>query len=128
MVRSPHVQTTHQTTRMNAAARGDVSGGQDVGGAVGWQAGGTIEHTYATGSVSASSGSSGGLVATVTGGSQTDTYWDTSSTGQATSAGSSTGLSTNQLTGGDAKTTLSGFDFGSVWQVSGGDYPALEDI
>ncbi|WP_423744364.1 PKD domain-containing protein (plasmid) [Haladaptatus sp. SPP-AMP-3] len=129
-------------------ATGDVSGRQFVGGLVGLDFNGTITNTYATGDVSgqmfigglvgnhaSDSGLSnsyatgsvsgkykvGGVVGTGTAGSAT--YWNTGTSGQSASAGS-TGLTTNEMTGQSAGTKLGGFDFGTMWLLTDG-YPRL---
>ncbi len=81
-----------------------VSGTANVGGLVGWQLAGSssVTNSYSTGRVSRSSGSAttvGGLIGQVSAGSVTASYWDTSTSGQTTSAGGSgvTGKTTRQL-------------------------------
>ncbi|WP_375454856.1 GLUG motif-containing protein, partial [uncultured Methylobacterium sp.] len=92
-------------TVRQAYATGAVSGGANseyVGGFVGLN-GGTVGQAYATGAVSAGSGSQnvGGLVGGQGGGTITQAYWDTQTSGQAASAGG-TGLTTAQLQSGSA--------------------------
>jgi hypothetical protein len=113
-------------------ATGPVDGSGQVGGLVG-QNSGMIEKSYATGSVDGSR-QVGGLVGrnefrefegTVTG-----SYWDMETTGQSTSAGNSTGLTTSEMVGSAAKSNMRGFDFADTWEtvtrehVRGG-YPVL---
>ena len=81
-----------------------VSGGSNVGGLVGVQLQGSssVTNSYSTGRVSRSSGSAttiGGLMGRVGAGSVTASYWDTSTSGQTTSAGGSgvVGKTTRQL-------------------------------
>ena len=81
-----------------------VSGTLNVGGLVGWQlaSNSSVTNSYSTGRVSRSSGSAttiGGLIGQVTAGSVTASYWDTSTSGQSTSAGGSgvVGKTTRQL-------------------------------
>jgi hypothetical protein len=81
----------------NSYAAGSVSGGySDVGGLVGYNNGTTaqISNSYATGSVSGKL-NAGGLVGLNTGGS-VYSYWNITTSGQATSAGG-TGLTTAQM-------------------------------
>ncbi len=72
-------------------ASGAVSGVTNVGGLAGRLASGhSVTASYATGAVTRSSGSAdtiGGLAGAVTGDNITNSYWDTESTGHATSAG-----------------------------------------
>ena len=81
-----------------------VSGTLNVGGLVGWQlaSSSSVTNSYSTGRVSRSSGSAttiGGLIGQVSAGAVTASYWDTSTSGQTTSAGGSgvTGKTTRQL-------------------------------
>ncbi|MFQ3476896.1 hypothetical protein HKK80_11660 [Halonotius sp. F2-221B] len=55
----------------------------------------------------------------------TDSYWDTESTGQSTSAGNAVGLSTSEMTGMSAQSTMTAFDFNNVWDTRSDDYPTL---
>ncbi len=81
-----------------------VSGIANVGGLVGLQllSSSSVTNSYSTGRVSRSSGSAttiGGLMGRVGAGSVTASYWDTSTSGQTTSAGGSgvVGKTTRQL-------------------------------
>ena len=76
-------------------ATGSVSGTTDVGGLVGLNFSSPITASYATGSVSGTGSLVGGLVG-LNYGTITASYWDTQTTGQATSAGG-TGKTTSQL-------------------------------
>ena len=107
----------------DAYATGAVTGGENsaVGGLVGdSNYGGTIEDAYATGAVTGGAGSEvGGLVGDDDGGTYTDDYFDTTSSGTTTGVGGSniagvTGLSTTQLEG-----SLAGFS-STVWSNVGG--------
>ena len=79
---------TIKASHSRATVRGGSSG--DAGGLVGFNAGGTLEATYALGSVSGgSAGSRGGLAGrNSSSGTVTNSYWNTATTGQTTSAGS----------------------------------------
>ena len=90
------VSTSYSTTY--------TSGTDQIGGLVGQQQGSSssITNSYSTGRVSRSSGSAttiGGLIGQVTAGAVTASYWDTSTSGQSTSAGGSgvVGKTTRQL-------------------------------
>ena len=98
-------------------ATGAVTGSNQVGGLVGRQDGGNISQSYATGAVTGS-GLVGGLVAyqDPVHSSITNSYWNTETTGQATSAGGGTGLTTAQMFSADS---FSGFEFGEVWGNAG---------
>jgi PGF-pre-PGF domain-containing protein len=113
----------------NATALGAVTGSDFVGGLVGINVGnepynGTIRDTFAVGSVS-SSGVVGGLVARNVDGNIQDSYWDTESTGQTTSAGQAVGFTTAEMTGQAARTNMDGLPFGTIWVATQDDYPQL---
>ena len=81
----------------NAYATGAVSGDNYVGGLVGSnKTGGTVTNTYATGAVSGAN-YVGGLIGLYNGGTVIGSYWDTETTGQSTSDGVGTGLTTVQM-------------------------------
>ncbi|WP_411879805.1 YDG domain-containing protein [Polaromonas sp. YR568] len=67
----------------DAYATGSVTGAARVGGLIGEHIVGALNRTYATGAVTGNS-ATGGLIGTSIGG-VTNSYWDTVSTGQATS-------------------------------------------
>jgi hypothetical protein len=97
---------------------------------------GVIERSYATGAVTANAdvdaGTFGGLVGNVgTGGNKgvvVDSYWDTETTTQGSSAGG-TGLTTAQM---KDQSNFIGFDFTNVWDIDDGStndgYPFLRDV
>ncbi|MDB5599417.1 MAG: filamentous hemagglutinin N-terminal protein [Xanthobacteraceae bacterium] len=109
----------------NSYATGAVNGVSSTGGFAGYYSQssvpGSIETSFSTGAVSGGS-RTGGLVGEIYAGSGatvTASYWDTNSSGVATSAGG-TGLTTAQLQG----TEPSGFST-SVWATTPGQYPSL---
>ncbi|MEZ3163923.1 VWD domain-containing protein [Halorubrum sp. RMP-47] len=116
-----------QGTIEYASASSTVTGSTRVGGLVG-ENGNVVRQTFATGTV-ADSSDSGGLVGNNTKyrdtGTVTSSYWDEESTGQATSAGNGTGLTTAQMTGTAAADNMTGLDFETVWQVDLEGYPTL---
>jgi hypothetical protein len=82
-------------TVSNSYAKGNVIGLSDVGGLVG-RNGGIVSNSYSSGNVTGSS-SVGGLVgANWTGGTVSDSSWDTETSGQSTSAGG-TGKNTTEM-------------------------------
>ncbi|MFA7351467.1 MAG: filamentous hemagglutinin N-terminal domain-containing protein [Methylotenera sp.] len=111
----------------DAYATGATGGGGStmVGGLVGDNAGGSITRTYATGAVSGSSGL-GGLVGTNTG-TVADSYWDTQTSGQLTSAGG-TGKTTAEM---KAAATYSAWNIddiggtGKTWRIYNGSTAPL---
>ena len=116
-------------TVSNCYSTGFVSGNNYVGGLVGYNWGGTVSNSYSTGAVTGSS-YVGGLVG-CNGGTVSNSFWDTQTSGQATSAGG-TGKTTVEMmtlsTFGDA-----GWDIvliqnyvDQTWYIDeGNDYPKL---
>ena len=100
----------------------DVSGADNfVGGLVGVNEG-TITNSYSTGSVSGNN-FVGGLVGFNIGGTTTDSYWDTETSGQSSSAGG-TGKTTEEM---KQKATFVNWDFDTVWGiVEAVTYPYLQ--
>lgn len=69
--------------------------------------------------------SGGGLVGQINGGGQVhDSYWDSKTTGQDDSPGGGTPLTTDEMTGEDAPTHMTGLDFDTDWVTTSG-YPTL---
>ena len=77
-------------------ATGSVNGSTRVGGLVGYN-GSTIGTSYATGSVTSNDYYVGGLAGWNHRGTISASYWDTETTGQATSFGGGTGKTTSEL-------------------------------
>ncbi len=109
----------------NVYATGAVSGGSQVGGLIGLLSGqgpghpAALSFAYSTGAVSGGS-QFGGLVGRDTFGAVTNSYWDTQTSGQASSA-DGIGRTTAQLQGA----LPTGFD-GTVWGTGTGLYPYLK--
>lgn len=119
-------------------ARGNVSGGDRVGGLAGCSIDGAILNCFSTGSATRNispgnwEGGVGGLVGRVTGflppglggyngsGSVQNSYWNTQTSGNATSA-AGTGLTTIQM---GSNTNFTNWDFTNVWTIVAG-YPSL---
>ena len=101
-------------TISNSYATGAVSGNKYVGGLVGcnYNTDKKIEYSYATGSVTGNY-CVGGLVGKNDGGTISNSYWDTETSGQATSDGG-TGLTTAQMM---QRANFTGFDFDAVWYL-----------
>ncbi|MBN2965005.1 filamentous hemagglutinin N-terminal domain-containing protein [Sulfurospirillum sp. T05] len=108
-------------TITNSYATGSVTGTDYLGGLMGLTASTvTITNSYATGMVTGNEGAShvGGLMGRKEGGVITNSFWDTQTTGQATSVGGGVGKTTAQMQ------TLSTF---AGWDITGTDgaYPTL---
>ncbi|MDP9588552.1 UNVERIFIED_ORG: hypothetical protein J2W19_001098 [Shinella zoogloeoides] len=110
----------------NSYASGAVSGNHQVGGLVGSNYGGTVANSYASGAVSSRYDVSG-LIG-VSDGLVTDSFWNVDSTGQSTSSGGGTGLTTAQMN--NPFTFIdAGWDFVSVWGTpKAGGAPVLRDL
>jgi len=96
----------------------NVSGNSAVGGLIGRNWGATVDNTYASGLVTGT-GTSPTFVGALIGdntGSVTNSYWDSITSGQATSA-AGTGLATGQLN----QASYAGFDFTNTWWLSEGN-------
>ncbi|MGM0954254.1 MAG: MBG domain-containing protein, partial [Pseudomonadota bacterium] len=101
----------------NTYASVSVEGGNFLGGLVGGNYNSTVSKSYATGSVDSISGSSvGGLVGEGMGGSVINSFWDTETSWQETSAGG-TGLSTVEMHNPFIFIDQ-GWDFADVWGKS----------
>jgi len=88
--------------------------GGEVGGLIGYSKA-TVSQAYAIGQVKGSS-AVGGLIGLSAGGSVASSYWDTQTTGQPTSAGGGTGLTTAQFF---TAANFAGFGFGTTPGASG---------
>lgn len=127
---------------IDSFARGNVSGGDRVGGLAGCTIGGAIFRSYSTGTVAQGiapgdwEGGIGGLVGRTAGtlppglggtnavGSCEDCFWDTQTSGMATSPGGS-GRTTVQM---KTQATFTNWDFVNVWGIDVGindGYPYL---
>ncbi|MBY0370557.1 choice-of-anchor D domain-containing protein [bacterium] len=93
-----------------------------VGGFVG-DLSGAASRVFAAGAVSGGTGTThtGGLVGTCTGATLAHSYWDTDTSGMATSA-CGTGRTTSQM---QDQATYSTWDFSTIWNISPGQYPVL---
>ncbi len=111
-------------TITNARASSVVNGTTVVGGIVGRNAGGTIRGTFAVGSVTGTDDVGGLAGQNQDGASVGQSYFDTEATGQSTSAGGATGLTTVQMQGTAAAKNMN-LAFGASWQTVSGDYPEL---
>jgi hypothetical protein len=104
---------------VNCYARGEVEGTNYVGGLIGVNSSG-VHSCYATGAVS-STGARGGITADNYG-AVADSYWDTQTTGCATSSGSAPafGKTTAEMR---TQSTYTGWDFTTDWRI----HPAVND-
>ena len=110
-------------TIINSYATGSISGGQYAGGLVGYGGGSifwgrdcNVSSSYASGSVSGTS-NVGGLLG-YSNCQVADSYWDTQTTGQATSAGGGIGLTTSDMM---TQASFTNFDFANTWWISEGN-------
>ena len=138
-------------------ALGSVSGGYYIGGLIGYVYNGTVANSFAMGSANATVNVAGGLVGVLNGGSVTNSYstgvvtaptnaggligtlgggatvsssyWNTQTSGRATSAGG-TGRTTAQMQdAANYATNFAGWDFTTIWlPPTTGTYPTLRKL
>lgn len=108
-----------------------------AGGLVGWD-NGLINNSYSAGSVASGGANEGGLVGWKQNAGITDTnsYWDVTTSGQALSAGAETGMTTagmKETLNFTTSTLANGFtnptwDFSTIWTMvtNGATYPSLK--
>ena len=107
-------------TITNCYSTGSVSGDIHIGGLIGANVNSTVTNCYSTGAVSGSS--TGGLNAYNSLGTYNDCFWDTQTSGQATSAGG-TGKTTAQM---KQEATFNNWNFSTIWDITEGvTYPWL---
>jgi hypothetical protein len=110
------VGTTGSGTISDSYATGNASGsGDNVGGLVGYNAG-TVTNSYSVGNVNGNI--TGGLLVG-SGGTVTTSFWDTQTSGQATSDGG-TGKTTSEMKN-ITTFTGAGWDFTTIWNINGTD-------
>jgi len=103
----------------NSFSFGSVRGDSTIGGFVGYNAAAVITNCYSAGLVTSATISSGGFVSLSTG-TITSSYWNTTTSGIATSAGGA-GRTTTQMT---AQATFISWNFSSIWTMNEGfSYP-----
>jgi filamentous hemagglutinin family protein len=103
-------------------ALGSVTGTVNVGGLVGTNQDATIDTSYASGAVTGTSNVGGLVGSNTTWASVASSYWDTETTGQAHSAGSSDSFGLTTAQARDAA-SYAGWDFSAVWYQDGGMRP-----
>jgi len=122
--------TNDNSTIQNCYATGSVYGTGYTAGLVGYNYQATLNYCYSTGSVSGSGSYIGGLSGRDFGGSSTECYWDTETSGQASSA-DGTGKTTAEMK--DIDTFVGNWDMVAIgsyvdetWYIDdGNDYPRL---
>jgi hypothetical protein len=114
-------------TISNCCAIGDVSLAADatafyIGGFIGGRSGG-MTNCHSVGHITVPAGSTGvgGFCGATEGGTDTSNYWDTETSGYATSA-IGTGKTTSQM---QTQSTFTDWDFSTVWNIASGTYPFL---
>ncbi len=98
----------------NAYAEGSVSGTSRIGGLIG-ESTGTVSNTYSRGAVTGTT-NVGGLIGIRPSGTVSNSYWNTTTSGRATSPGGGTGRTTTQMQDITTYSTIfSGWDFVNTW-------------
>jgi hypothetical protein len=106
-------------------SRASVSGGSNVGGLIGYMYYSRAYRSYSSGAVSGTSYAGGFLGRASTDSTVADCYWDTQTSGRATSAGG-TGQSTAEMR---QQATYFNFNFFTVWRIDEGvDYPRFREL
>ncbi len=123
------VETAQNNAKLsNVYVTGTISGSTTLGGLVGTMANSIIEQSFAAVQINSSS-SSGGLVGEFSPFSPastiTNSYWDADSSGQSTSVGGGTALTSAQM---KQRSNYSGWDFATTWAIEDGNtYPFFQD-
>ncbi|MFA6457010.1 MAG: T9SS type A sorting domain-containing protein [Bacteroidota bacterium] len=108
----------------NCYASGNVLNFNRAGGFVGSLSSGTsISNCYSVGSATNNGGSSVGGFAALNAGTISNAFWDTDASGNATSA-AGTGKTNVQMKT-QSTFTDAGWDFSTVWEMVGSNYPRL---
>lgn len=115
---------------LNSYSHAMVYGANQAGGlvgSVGWSNPGHVSRCYSTGAVTTGpSGSSGGLIARFMAGSIRECYWDTQSSGMASSSGlGASGKTTAEMM---QQSTFLRWNFTALWQMGRRGYPAHQDL
>jgi hypothetical protein len=111
------------TTLSNCYSNVSVIGVNRVGGLIG-EANATVINCYSIGAVSGSGSDVGGLIGKNDGSTYNDCFWDTETSGQATSAGG-TGKTTAEMY---QELTFENWDFTTIWAiVEDVSYPTLQE-
>jgi hypothetical protein len=118
------------TAMVDSYSHAAVSGSSDVGGLVGSIIGNTsrIDRAYSSGAVSGTGSNIGGLLGRLQSGSVADSYWDTQTSGQSSSAGFGgvSGKTTAQMR---QRATYAYWNFHSLWQIDEDNgYPVFQDL
>jgi len=111
------------TAVSDAYATGSVTGTDNVGGLVGYGLSGSLTRTYSAGAVTASGVGVGGLVGANDGAiAVTNSYWNTTTSGQVTSS-AGTGLTTTQM---QTAANFAGFNFTTTPGAAGNNWVMVD--
>ncbi len=113
----------------NTYARGSVSGPNKIGGHTGEQADGLISKSYSTGFITSAGSQVGGFMGNKTGGTVSNSFWDLQTSGKTTSVAGTAKTTAEML---DINTFLAaGWDFESIWAIQddiNDGYPYFDDF
>ena len=119
------VGNCYQVMLADCYSRATVSGTSYVGGALGYSTYGRSHRLYSAGAVSGTASHVGGFVGYAYGSAVADCYWDTQTSGQATSSAGA-GRTTAQML---QRATFEHYNFFTLWRIDEGhDYPTLRDL
>jgi len=109
----------------NAYATGSVSGGDNVGGLVALFFG-VMTETFAANTITSSGTTVGPVTGIFVGGTAGNRYFDTTTTGFASSPdGSSPITDSNYFRGNSSNVPMSTWNFSTVWRTNYGEYPSF---
>ncbi len=118
------VGTSNNGDISNSYSTGNVTGNLAVGGIAGSNTG-DISNSYSTGNVTGNSSVGGLLGSNTSGGTVSNSYWNTETSEQVTSAGSnaSFGKTSAEM---KIEATFLGWDFTDTWKIKFNSYPILK--
>tara|TARA_R110002096_G_scaffold183757_3_gene361805 strand:+ start:7126 stop:14862 length:7737 start_codon:yes stop_codon:yes gene_type:complete len=104
----------------NSYSIADVDGGAEnyIGGLVGFNNGGSVDHSYSTGQVSGSGTRVLGLIGYSSSGSSSHSFYDRETSGKNSSYGG-TSKSTEEM---KTQSTFADWDFSTIWAITSGPY------
>ncbi|MCU0431638.1 MAG: hypothetical protein MUF42_16880 [Cytophagaceae bacterium] len=109
---------------INSYATGAVTGTTEyIGGFIGFN-NKTVTNCYSTGLVTGTT-NTGGFIGYDLGGIITDCFWDTQTSGKASSAGDEIGKTTTQM---KTQATFTNWSFPAIWNIGANGYPTLKWI
>ena len=116
----------NSATISNCYCTGNAYSYNRAGGFIGSKSSGTITNCYSIGSATLNGGSTAGGFIALNSGTVSNSFWDTDASGNGSSA-AGTGKTTTQMKT-QSTFTDAGWDFSTVWEMIGTNYPRLQSI